>query len=172
MNHAKRIREQAAAIAALTMQVRDRLPAAIEQLRRELDELDGYPSTASGADRQRGGTAELTSVEAAAHARLGDLSGTRPRLGASSKLEHIESTLGSVAAELGKVLGILDALVVAPVDPKKYRCIGDTGEPHSYRWCRPECSNIQEVQSRHGLCVSCRQRRTAALREIEAEQAS
>jgi hypothetical protein len=95
-------------------------------------------------------------------------------LGASSKLEHIESTLGSVAAELGKVLGILDGLATVPVEYAKVRCIGDTGEPHSHLWVRPECENVAEApeSSRLGLCVNCRKRRRDALRAIEIEQAS
>ena len=50
----------------------------LDQLHHQADQHDSYPTTASGRDKNQGGTAELTAVEAAAHRRLGDLNGDRP----------------------------------------------------------------------------------------------
>lgn len=170
MTTPRRIRDSLTEVVHLVAILRDRLQPALTQLRRELDDIDGFPSSASGADRQRSGTAELTSVEAAAHARLGDLAGQR-RMGASTKLDAIGNTLAGVTAELRRLLAMLDGMTSVPVEYAKVRCIGDTGEPHSHLWVRPECENIAEPQesSRLGLCVSCRQRRTRALRDAERE---
>jgi hypothetical protein len=164
MNQGKRIIRQTHDVAHLLHQVRDRLPRAMQTLARELDGLDGYPTSASGADKARGGTAELTSVEAAVHARLGHMTPESRRLGPSAKLDGISSSLDSVRAEMNRVLHILDSLIVVTDKP---RCVGDTGEHHSHLWARPECENIAEADRGHGLCTGCRQRRASALRDIE-----
>ena len=173
MTTPRRIKESLSEVVQLVHALRDKLPSALVALRRDLDDLDGYPATASGADRQPGGTAELTSVEAAAHARLGDLAGHQRRMGASRKLDTIGTALTSIVAELHRLLALMDGVGKVNIDYAKARCVGDTGEPHSHLWVRPECENIAEApeQSRLGLCVSCRQRRTRALRDIE-QQAS
>jgi hypothetical protein len=170
MTTPRRIRDSLTEVAHLVALLRDRLHPALVALRRELDDIDGFPSSASGADRQRGGTAELTSVEAAAHARLGDLAGQR-RMGASTKLDAIGNTLAGVTAELRRLLSMLDGMTPVQIEYTRVRCIGDTGEPHSYLWVNATCENVAEPieASRLGLCVSCRQRRTRALRDAERE---
>lgn len=144
--------------------VRDRLPAALAAIVAELDHIDGYPGSASGADRQPGGSSELTSVESAVERRLG----LGRRLGGSARLDAIQAHLAMAMGQLAEVLVLVDG--ARPVERgtyERHRCVGDTGEPHSHLWARPECENIAEADRTHGLCTTCRQRRAGTLRELE-----
>jgi len=157
---------------------------------------DGYPSTASGADRAPGGSSELTSVESAVHARLGDFGRSQGNVGHAQAIDEVHARLveagGAVrlaikaidtgraddamtelhdalrsARAASRALGVLGRAARPPKDDR-VRCCGDTGEAHSVDWADATCQNIAEPNSKHGLglCCSCRQRRSAAVRAL------
>jgi hypothetical protein len=155
---------------------------------------DGYPSTASGADRAPGGSSELTSVESAVHARLGDFGRSQGNVGHAQAIDEVHARLveagGAVrlaikaidqlrvddamtelhdalrsARAASRALGVLGRAARPPKDDR-VRCCGDTGEAHSVDWADATCTNVAESDTRLGLCCSCRQRRSAAVRAL------
>lgn len=127
--------------------IRNRAPQAVRAMHDSDREHDGYPHTASGADRQRGGNAELNSVEAAASHRSN-----------STAAQHQLSTLIRHAVDVvGKIVTVVDRWAPAPERATTARCSGGAGLPGNLQWGRADCDNIG-TSRRKGLCDSCYQR--------------
>lgn len=87
--------------------MRDRLIAAINRAERITNEHDGYPHTTTGSDSP-GGNNELTSVEAAANARLRDSRYTDHVLAAFVALDRAVGDLDTVDSQLKHAEKLVD----------------------------------------------------------------
>lgn len=151
-----RLRSQLHAIAALHANVAERLPAFLATTRAIADQHDGYPTTASGADR--GGTSstsDTTSTERAVLARLSTSSGTGP----VRAWDDVEDLLRAVALGYSNVLSVFNEYVerMTEDDKRRARCTGD-GTPDGAActaWAEP---------GRKGMCIACYKRSWRAQR--------
>lgn len=110
---------------------------------------DGYPG---GGDGVRG-SAELTSVERAAEARLANRDANDWRI-----ILHAHATATRVFHD---GLAAIDRhRRPDPADKERLRCTGGMGLPGHLEWGRPDCTNIvAEGRRSAGLCDACRMRR-------------
>jgi hypothetical protein len=151
MSRRPRYEIQLQAVAVLWERFHARSPV-VERLLRETAP-DGYPGSTIGGI----GGSELTSVEAAANARLA----SRDR----HDWQTIAATLDTVAQALHAGLAACDRHQrPTPDDLARARCSGGMGQPGALEWGRPDCTNIAS-SSRGGLCDACRMRRDRWRRE-------
>jgi hypothetical protein len=142
-----RLRNQIAALAEIHGIITRRLDPFIVSARLTLSENDGFPKTASGADRGTGttGTTNSSSVERAAVANLdaGRISPTRD-------LAEVADLLGSAAIAYRNILQVFDRYVIGLTDDEKrrLRCIGDDTPEGAV------CDNYADPH-RQGRCVAC-----------------
>lgn len=142
-----RIHAQLDALTKLAEILQRRAPATLRNIDEAMQLHDGYPSTSSGVPRT-GGTAELTSVERAAH-------GISPLM---RDHDRLVDAIRSAAAEIAKALSICDKWTPT-VDASALRCTGGAGLPGALDWGRPDCDNIAEPDRKGGLCSRCRHAR-------------
>lgn len=143
-----RIHAQLDALTKLTEILQRRAPATLRAIDEAMQLHDGYPATSSGVPRT-GGTAELTSVERAAH-------GISPLM---RDHDRLVDAIRSAAAEIAKALSICDKWTPT-VDASTLRCTGGAGLPGALEsWGDATCTNIAEADRRGGLCMACRKRR-------------
>lgn len=123
---------------------------------------DGYPNKASGAATDGShGTAELTSVEAAAHRNLGDLHNAttgKYRPGALTTLADMDELLHGANDLLVRLIAIVDQHDRVALAPP--RCDGKGLEGWNVPrvdggWSDPTC---RDGADKAGLCSACYQR--------------
>lgn len=123
------IRKQIATLQLQTITLATALPLALDHLRLKLDTIDGYPTTASGANINTGGhgDTEHTSTEAAALARI-HTNNDNNAIGAQAVLDELADYLNA------SILGAKHALNIAHkhaaghthTDRHRLRCKGTT----------------------------------------------
>ena len=129
------IRKQITKLAELTDVVRARIDPTLQHLAGQLSILDGYPTTASGADRQPGGQRTIlvdgdhvpvTGVEAVALRRL-EHTGSFAR-GPIAALDELDEYLTTAITALGVVIRECERhTAIFGADMSRHRCIG-TGD--------------------------------------------
>ena len=162
----KRIRTRMLGLYELTRSATVRTPSGVAKLHDVIRHLDGFSPIASGSGSEHGGGGELTSVESAAHRRLGDLHpgpDGRMRPGPTLELERISHLITEATRAIHDILTIIDNVGDPPKAQSSDMCVGGVG----YEWWvappgRPDmatCQNVQEKGRASGLCASCRARR-------------
>ncbi len=150
MTNPRAIRDRQHAIGILTQLLNIRLNPTLTHLTDQLDQLDGYPTTASGTDHQPRGTNTLTPTEAAASARLGDLEArTRYRPGPSIILDDLNEYLVMAHTGITRALDLCEQHApntVTATDLDRLRCIG-TGNA--------EGATCTQWAVKAGRCIDC-----------------
>lgn len=148
MTNPRHVTTDIARAAVLLEIVRTRAPSAIRAITLNLSDLDGYPTTASGADRGPGGGTVSSSTERAALARLHDR-------GPTSDLDELHDCIRTARHALDLALGVIDRVMPAAlttVDLRRLRCIG-TGDAAG-----STCEQWADPTRRDGRCVDCGRR--------------
>ena len=163
MTTTKQIRTRCFNLRTLAADIAQRLPSAHRQLEDTLYLLDGYPATASGSDTNTHSHGELTSVEAAANARLGDLDARfhvyTP--GPTQKLQRIDGLVNRATTALEELLTLADNNL--PTEAREHlRCIG-TGDHEG-----AACTSWASTSRDDGRCDDCGQHVEAEARAANA----
>jgi hypothetical protein len=125
-----------------------------------LEQHDGYPTTASGADRGGGGSSSVeSSTERAVLGRLGHNNHTGP----VRARDDVADLLRAATLAYSNVLSIFDDYVtrLTDDDKRRLRCTGD-GTPDG-----ATCTSWAEP-GRRGMCIRCYTRVRRAERQEEA----
>lgn len=164
----RKIRTRSLGLLELAKNVASTAPTACRRLHEIADNHDSLPASVIGASDPEGrrATSDLTSVERAAHARLGDLIPDhrgRYHPGPTRQLERISHLIGVASIALSELLDIAQNVDETPRMDDRSRCVAGEG----FEWWTPpasaphktECDNVQEDRRNTGLCVACRKRR-------------
>lgn len=119
---------------------------ALAAIKARLDDLDGYPATASGADTGPRGSSDTSSTERVTLARLGDLK----RPGVVQLRDDLEERLLIACTAVREALAIMDrftgAAPLTPAERHRLRCIG-TGDAEG-----AGCGQWAVID---GRCIDC-----------------
>lgn len=173
--NSKQLRSRLITLRRLTADVEHRLPPAHKNLADKLFVLDGYGSRhASGVHDDDGPNhaSELTAVEAAANARLGDLRDLTGQLvngemvtahqpGPALMLRRIETLIDTATTAADTLIRIADGNLT-PEDAKHLRCAGTGDETGA------DCTNWQSTSRDDGRCDHCGQHVDAQARADKA----
>ena len=143
--------------ATLAILLPDRVASAIRELHDHADTMDGYPSTASGADTGITSASTSSSTERAALDRMaGRLlrrsDGTMERLsGPTADLEEIADLVGCLVHVVGMLHRKCDAIGggVTKADVSRLRCVG-TGDVDG-----AACGQLFDPTRSDGRCIDC-----------------
>lgn len=116
-----------------------------KQLRRELSLHDGFPSTSSAAGGTGGGSRELTSVEAAAAARIDGVRHTG---------DELVTLIANALDAANRAAQLVDRHLPPPDRGTEARCTGGGNLRGALEWGRPDCDAIG-TSRRQGLCDAC-----------------
>ena len=138
-----RVSAQIDAISKMAHNLTEQRRGALAALRLRVEGCDGYPSTASGADKPPGGHG-TSSVESAALRRLGE-EDDRRRAGPVTDLEDASDFLAAAALALDNVSRIFGRYITGLTDSERQalRCIGDG---------TPDGATCERWATRKGMC--------------------
>jgi hypothetical protein len=151
MSNPTRIRTQLHALDQLHQLITGRYQPFIKSVRLTLAENDGYPKTASGADRSgsSSGGPPSSSTERAAVANLDG-----GRISATRDLTEVADLLGAAAIAYKGVLEVFERYVqgLSDADRRRLQCVGD-GTPEGAT-CTAYAS-----PNHGGMCAACYMRK-------------